>query len=357
MQVECTSGCSGSGGGAAVTTDIRDAGILQQQNVDVLAQLALVCREATQTNGNAKSIARGGAKGSTVAADLTSTSVDVNHQGLDVVIGNVTIAVTGTFWQTTQPVSGTVTANQGGAPWSQNVTQFGGVALSTGTGAGGTGIPRVTISNDSSLAANQSVNVNQIGGSAVGTAATGVQKVGIVGNAGAAIDAANNAAVPANVVATGIETVAAGSTPTTATAGNIRRQMGDIAGNTYAVAPARWTCNLNGLAASLTQCQAAPAAGFSLYITSVIARTTTGTAGTFALRAGTGSNCATGPMGVWPDPGKATPASVVTAPISTVAPFVWNFPDGLKLTAANALCVIGVATNTIDIAISGNTAP
>ena len=28
------------------------------------------------------------------------------------------VAVTGTFWQTTQPVSGTVTANQGGAPWS-----------------------------------------------------------------------------------------------------------------------------------------------------------------------------------------------------------------------------------------------
>jgi hypothetical protein len=67
----------------------------------------------------------------------------------------------------TQPVSGTVTANQGGAPWSQNLTQFGGVALSTGTGASGTGIPRVTISNDSSLAANQSVNINQLGGSAV----------------------------------------------------------------------------------------------------------------------------------------------------------------------------------------------
>ena len=26
--------------------------------------------------------------------------------------------VSGTFWQTTQPISGTVTANQGGAPWS-----------------------------------------------------------------------------------------------------------------------------------------------------------------------------------------------------------------------------------------------
>src|SRR6185369_7271634 len=51
----------------------------------------------------------------------------------------------------TQPVSGTVTANQGGAPWSQNLTQ--------------------------------------VASSAVATAATGVQKVGVVGNAGATTDA------------------------------------------------------------------------------------------------------------------------------------------------------------------------
>jgi len=51
----------------------------------------------------------------------------------------------------TQPVSGTVTANQGGAPWSQNLTQ--------------------------------------VASSAVATSATGVQKVGIVGNAGATTDA------------------------------------------------------------------------------------------------------------------------------------------------------------------------
>jgi|ERR1019366_2402410 hypothetical protein len=51
----------------------------------------------------------------------------------------------------TQPVSGTITANQGGAPWSQNVTQFGGTNISTGTGVGGVGIPRVTVSNDSNV--------------------------------------------------------------------------------------------------------------------------------------------------------------------------------------------------------------
>ena len=83
--------------------------------------------------------------------------------------GGTAVPVSGTFWQATQPVSGTVTANQGGAPWSDNITQFGGTNVSTGTGAGGAGIPRVTVSNDSSLAANQSVNMNQVSGTNVVT--------------------------------------------------------------------------------------------------------------------------------------------------------------------------------------------
>lgn len=47
--------------------------------------------------------------------------------------------------QTSIPVA----ATQSGAPWAENVTQFGGVNLSTGTGISGTGIPRVTVSSDS----------------------------------------------------------------------------------------------------------------------------------------------------------------------------------------------------------------
>lgn len=98
-------------------------------------------------------IVKGGAKGSTSRAEVTSTSVDANTQGLDVVVksgggGAVTVAdgadvaqgatsdadtasttigllkkiksllsgslaVTGTFWPATQPVSGSVTANAG----------------------------------------------------------------------------------------------------------------------------------------------------------------------------------------------------------------------------------------------------
>src|SRR5260221_337794 len=41
---------------------------------------------------------------------------------------------------------------------SVNLNQISGSSVVTGTGAGGAGVPRVTVSSDSSLAANQSVN-------------------------------------------------------------------------------------------------------------------------------------------------------------------------------------------------------
>lgn len=56
----------------------------------------------------------------------------------------------------TQPISGAV--SQTGGPWTTNVTQFGGTNVSTGTGASGTGIPRVTVANDSNILATQSGN-------------------------------------------------------------------------------------------------------------------------------------------------------------------------------------------------------
>ena len=107
--------------------------------------------------------------------------------------------MSGTFWQATQPVSGsvsvtgtatvagTVTANQGGAPWSENVTQFGGTNISTGTGVGGAGIPRVTVSSDS-FPATQAVS----GTVNTKNALTGNSPaVGSVGVASASLLAAN----------------------------------------------------------------------------------------------------------------------------------------------------------------------
>ena len=81
--------------------------------------------QPTVTTGQAvqlQATARGGL--------IVGTGVDVFH----VTVDNATVAVT-----------------QSGAPWSENVTQFGGSAIVTGTGAGGAGIPRVTVSNDSAV--------------------------------------------------------------------------------------------------------------------------------------------------------------------------------------------------------------
>jgi len=89
----------------------------------------------------------------------------------------VTQPVSGTFWQATQPVS--VAALP---------------ALTTGAAV----IGAVTQS-----AGPWTENHTQINGSAVVTAATGVQQVGIVGNAGAAFDAGQNVAFPANVLNAG----------------------------------------------------------------------------------------------------------------------------------------------------------
>ena len=50
-----------------------------------------------------------------------------------------------------------------------NIIQFGGTNISTGTGAGGAGIPRVTVSNDSSIIATQTT-ASQLNATIVGTA-------------------------------------------------------------------------------------------------------------------------------------------------------------------------------------------
>jgi hypothetical protein len=97
-----------------------------------------------------------------------------------------------TNFPATQPVSGTVTAN-------------------AGTGTFGT-------------------NVAQIGGSAISTAAAGVQKAGITGNSGAAFDCASTQNIPtaANMVIVGAEF---NTTPTAITSGNSSPLQLDSAGN------------------------------------------------------------------------------------------------------------------------------
>ena len=128
--------------------------------------------DATLTGGTQKAINRGGAKGTTSAADVTSTASGVNHQGLDVILydasGNVLIGqktmagsvpVTIASDQGAVPVSGTVTANQGTAnatPWNENVAQVGGTNVVTSI-AGAQGIGGDTA--DGAADAGKSVKV------------------------------------------------------------------------------------------------------------------------------------------------------------------------------------------------------
>lgn len=116
----------------------------------------------------------------------------------------------------------------------------------------------------------------------------------------------------------------------------------------------KWDCDLDDIGTTLTECKAAPGASLSLYVTGYIAGSTTGTAGQHLLRFGTGTNCGTGTTTLFPGSGTTARAA---SPANTVAPTVITFPNPLKITANNALCVIGVATNTTWITVNGFTAP
>jgi hypothetical protein len=119
--------------------------------------------------------------------------------------------------------------------------------------------------------------------------------------------------------------------------------------------PARWLDSHAGIGATLTQVVAAPAATLSLYVTGYIAGSTTTTAGQHLPRQGTGTNCGTGTATLYP--GSANTTATVPSPANTVAPTSVTFNPPLKLAAGRAFCILGVATNTTWIAVSGFTAP
>jgi hypothetical protein len=124
------------------------------------------------------------------------------------------------FVTNTVTVSGTVTANQGGAPWSQNLTQVAGVALGAtavtnfGTAPAATAVPGVNASlftGTTGVAAATFGTTNTgngiltnaslfIGTTVAVAASAGVQKVGISGATGVTLDAAQATAAPANAI-------------------------------------------------------------------------------------------------------------------------------------------------------------
>lgn len=115
-----------------------------------------------------------------------------------------------------------------------------------------------------------------------------------------------------------------------------------------------WRCSLDALAATLTQCIAAAPAGQRHYVTDIAVQTSTATSGTYSIQTGTGANCGTGTAAMWP----ALNTTVrFNAPINSQPMFVANFTQPLQPPLASAICVIGIATNTIRIQLQGYTAP
>jgi len=160
--------------------------------------------------------------------------------------------------------------------------------------------------------------------------------------------------VVAALLATGMASAAEITYSDNLTGVNVRAKVidGRILVNT--VHPTSFTCSLVGLAATLTECKAAPAAGRRYYITDVAFQTTTVTAGTFSIQSGTGTNCGTATAAVWPI---NSTAARWTAPISTSPTSMVSLTMPIAVTTVHAICVIGTATNTINIQISGYVAP
>lgn len=82
--------------GAVIGHVIVDSGSLSVSNMIPAVETGLA-KAATQTDGTQKSIVRGGAKGTTTTADVTSTAQSADRQGLDVQIRTSAGAAVDTF--------------------------------------------------------------------------------------------------------------------------------------------------------------------------------------------------------------------------------------------------------------------
>lgn len=273
---------------------------------------------------------------------LVSGRVPVDGSG-------VTQPVSGTFWQATQPVSGTFWQATQPVSFTQPALVAGSALI------GKVGIDQTTPGTTNRVDVgtfpdNEPINVAQVGGTATVSG-------GLAGSQAIGGTAANNAAINQNPVLVGCEAVTPhGTQPTAATEGNQRRCLETTDGRIFVAphGPVTFTCGLQGIAATLTQCQAAAAAGLRYHITGVFVQTTTTTSGTYAIQTGTGTNCGTGTAALFPVSGTS---NRFNAPITTSAMAGLAFYTPLVAPVAAAICVIGVATNTISIQINGYTAP
>ncbi len=202
--------------GAATAAKQPALGTAGSASADVITVQGVASMTALKVDGSAVTQPVSGTVGITANSSvnvnqLAGTTTDTNSGSKSA--GTLRVVLATDQPQLTNKLLVTPDANS-----AVNVAQINGVATTMGNGVSGTGVQRVTIASDSTgqvtlaagantigaLTANQSVNVNQIAGSSVSTAATGIQKVGISGATGVAVDGTVAAgSAPTNQVVTG----------------------------------------------------------------------------------------------------------------------------------------------------------
>ena len=219
FSVQCTSGCGGSGGtssafssafpadGTAIGFDDGTNMVPGNLNADGGVEVHLLNGGSGGTSSNFGSAfpSSGTAMGASDGTNMVALSVDGSGNLKTAQQGSV--AVTGTFWQATQPVSAAALPLPSGAATETTLSAVNttlGSPFQTG-GSIGNSVFGATQSGSWSLAANQSVNVAQVNGvtplMGAGNTGTGSPRVTIATDqtalAGMGV-AATGGAVPAN---------------------------------------------------------------------------------------------------------------------------------------------------------------
>jgi hypothetical protein len=190
----CVSGCAGSGGGAgdasAANQLLGNASLASLDTklttpLPVSGSITFLNTSIGVTHANFANLDAALSTLATAAKQptLVSGRMPVDGSGITQPVSGTfwqaTQPVSGTFWQATQPVSGTVTTTPPSNA-STNVTQWAGTALDVNSGTKSAGTLRVVLATDQpaltnkllvtpdsvALPANQSVNVNQLAGTA-----------------------------------------------------------------------------------------------------------------------------------------------------------------------------------------------
>lgn len=162
---------------------------------------------------------------------------------------------------------------------------------------------------------------------------------------------ADNVALVGNPLIYGVAE-ADGAAPGNLTAGNSAQLRTDKQGRVLVRTDHSFSfqCNVNAATAT-AQCQAAPGASLSLYVTDVLLSNNSTTASVLSIVYGTGTNCGTGKTQVTPLMGTGSNATNVgTLPLVALhTPF--------KVPANNAVCCATAGTTSFGCLVLGYTAP